>query len=93
MSIHQRVLTRDGEPVTLTPSRSICSSPSSLASAARHERRPASNRPWPDTFVEEANLTYNVVALRKALGDTSEPKQFVATVQERGYPSRRRFSQ
>ena len=25
---------------------------------------------WPDSFVEEANLTVNVSALRKALGDT-----------------------
>ena len=30
---------------------------------------------WPDSFVEEANLTVNVSALRKALGDTPEHQQ------------------
>ena len=30
---------------------------------------------WPDTFVEESNLAYNVFALRKALGDTAENGQ------------------
>ena len=27
---------------------------------------------WPDTFVEESNLAYDVFALRKALGDPAD---------------------
>src|SRR5439155_16585112 len=39
---------------------------------------------WPDTFVEENNLTLNVHALRKALnGGSSE--RYIQTVPRRGY--------
>jgi len=40
---------------------------------------------WPDSFVEEANLTVTVSALRKALGETAEGKQYVETVPKKGY--------
>jgi DNA-binding winged helix-turn-helix (wHTH) protein/TolB-like protein len=40
---------------------------------------------WPDSFVEEANLTVNVSALRKALGDTSGQQQYIETVPTLGY--------
>ena len=42
-------------------------------------------RIWPDSFVEEANLTVNVSALRKALGDTPEHQQYIETVPKLGY--------
>ena len=40
---------------------------------------------WPGTFVEEANLAYNVSAIRKALGDGSETERYIETVPRRGY--------
>jgi Tol biopolymer transport system component/DNA-binding winged helix-turn-helix (wHTH) protein len=40
---------------------------------------------WPETFVEEANLTVTISMLRKALGDTPENPQYVETVPKRGY--------
>ena len=40
---------------------------------------------WPDSFVEEANLTVNVSALRKALGDSPENQQYIETVPKLGY--------
>ena len=40
---------------------------------------------WPGTFVEEANLSYTVSLLRKALGDEREPHRYVETVPKRGY--------
>ena len=40
---------------------------------------------WPDSFVEEANLTVNVSALRKALGDTPEHETYIETVPKLGY--------
>jgi TolB-like protein/DNA-binding winged helix-turn-helix (wHTH) protein/Tfp pilus assembly protein PilF len=39
---------------------------------------------WPDSFVEEANLTQTVFVLRKALGETPE-QRYILTVQGRGY--------
>jgi len=40
---------------------------------------------WPDSFVEEANLTVNISALRKALGEISGGQQHIETVPKRGY--------
>ena len=40
---------------------------------------------WPGTFVEEANLSYTVSMLRKALGDEGEPYRYVETVPKHGY--------
>jgi DNA-binding winged helix-turn-helix (wHTH) protein/TolB-like protein/tetratricopeptide (TPR) repeat protein len=40
---------------------------------------------WPDSFVEEANLTVNISALRRALGETAQGRQYIETVPKRGY--------
>ena len=40
---------------------------------------------WPDTFVEEANLRVHIAALRKVLGDTADPPQYITNVSGRGY--------
>lgn len=42
-------------------------------------------RVWPNTFVEEGNLTQNVSLLRKALGETANGPQFIETIPRRGY--------
>ena len=40
---------------------------------------------WPDTVVEESNLTQNVSILRRALGDVRGDNAFIVTVPGRGY--------
>jgi DNA-binding winged helix-turn-helix (wHTH) protein len=40
---------------------------------------------WPDSFVEETNLTVNISLLRKALGDTDDGRPWIATAPKRGY--------
>jgi Tol biopolymer transport system component/DNA-binding winged helix-turn-helix (wHTH) protein len=40
---------------------------------------------WPDTFVEESNLTYHIHVLRRALSDGSEGQPHIETVPRRGY--------
>jgi DNA-binding winged helix-turn-helix (wHTH) protein/tetratricopeptide (TPR) repeat protein len=40
---------------------------------------------WPDTFVEEANLSRNIFMLRKALGETAQDHLYIVTVPGRGY--------
>ncbi len=42
-------------------------------------------RVWPDTFVEEANLSVNVSILRRALGDQPDGRPWIQTVPRRGY--------
>lgn len=40
---------------------------------------------WPDSFVEEANLTVNIFALRKHLGETPNGHQYIETVPKKDY--------
>lgn len=40
---------------------------------------------WPDTFVEEGNLTFQIHGLRKLLEDQPNAPQFIETVPRRGY--------
>jgi Tol biopolymer transport system component/DNA-binding winged helix-turn-helix (wHTH) protein len=43
------------------------------------------SRLWPDTVVEDANLTQSIFTLRKALGDSPKNPRYIATVSGRGY--------
>lgn len=40
---------------------------------------------WPDTIVEESNLTQNISILRRALGDARGENAFIVTIPGRGY--------
>jgi len=40
---------------------------------------------WPDSFVEEANLTVWISVLRKALGDREGGSHYIETVPKKGY--------
>lgn len=42
-------------------------------------------RVWPDSFVEEANLSVKISALRRALGEGANEHRYVETVPRRGY--------
>jgi DNA-binding winged helix-turn-helix (wHTH) protein/TolB-like protein/lipoprotein NlpI len=40
---------------------------------------------WPDSFVEETNLTVNISLLRKMFGELPDGRPYIATVPKRGY--------
>src|SRR5271163_1241424 len=40
---------------------------------------------WPDSFVEEGNLTQDIFLLRRELGKTSQGEEYILTVSRRGY--------
>ena len=40
---------------------------------------------WPDTFVEESNLTQHISMLRKALGESPQDRLYIVTVPGQGY--------
>src|SRR5213082_444670 len=42
-------------------------------------------RVWPDTIVEEANLSHNIYKLREALGEGRSGEKYIKTVPRRGY--------
>ncbi len=81
----ERLLLRDGESVPLTPKAFDLL----LALVERHGRLTEKNEllklVWPDTFVEEANLSYNISLIRKALGDGENGQKLIETVPKRGY--------
>jgi TolB-like protein len=40
---------------------------------------------WPDSFVEEGNITFNIRQLRKALDDNVQSPLYIETIPRRGY--------
>src|SRR5262245_5735370 len=42
-------------------------------------------RLWPETVVEEGNLTFNISSLRKALGDDPRRHEYIVTIPGEGY--------
>ena len=42
-------------------------------------------RVWPDVFVEESSLRFQMAGLRKALGDGKDGARYIATLPGRGY--------
>src|SRR6185503_1623034 len=78
-------LLRNGEPVPLTPK----AFDTLLALIERRDRvvdkAELMRLVWPDSFVEEANLSQTIFVLRKILGDGPEGRPFIDTVPRRGY--------
>jgi len=42
-------------------------------------------RAWPDTIVEESNLTVQIASLRKALGRAPDGREWITTIPRIGY--------
>jgi len=85
IDVSERLLLRDGQPVPLTPKAfdvlaALIERPGRLIS-----KEELLQNVWPDAFVEESNLAYNVFALRKALGDGTDNGRYIETVPKHGY--------
>src|SRR3984893_14484343 len=81
----QKVLLRQGAPLPTTPKvydTLLILLDNSGRIVAKEELM---SRLWPDSFVEESNLTFNIQQLRKALGDNARQPRFIETVARRGY--------
>ena len=81
----KRLLLRDGEPVPITPKCFEILLALVERSGKVVSKASLINRVWPDSFVEEGNLTYNVSVLRKALGERQGEYQYIATIPGQGY--------
>jgi len=81
----EHVLLRESEPVflTLKSFRTLLV----LVENSGHlvERSELLEQVWPNTFVEEANLTQQVFTLRKVLGSDQNGRQYIETVPKLGY--------
>lgn len=78
----KRLLLRDGEPVPLTPKTFETLLVLVQNSGQSISRDELMKMVWPDSFVEESNLTQNIFILRKALGSD---KRYIVTLPGRGY--------
>jgi len=80
-----RVLKRAGETIALTPKATDILIMLVTRAGELVEKDDLLKQVWPDTFVEEANLTQQIFALRRALGDERTGPKYIETVTRRGY--------
>jgi DNA-binding winged helix-turn-helix (wHTH) protein len=81
----KRLLWREGEAVPLT-SKSFETLLALIESRGEIlDKDELLARDWPDTVVEEKNLTINISTLRKALGESPQDHHYIVTVPGRGY--------
>ena len=81
----KRLLLREGEAVPLKPKVF-----ETLLALVEHrgavvEKDELMRRIWPDATVEEGNLSVNIFALRRALGERPEDHEYIVTVPGHGY--------
>ena len=81
----QRALLRDDRPVVLTPKGF-----DTLLFLIQHRDRVVTKDEllreiWSDVVVEEGNLTQQIFLLRKALQESADGQQYIATIPRVGY--------
>src|SRR5262245_14962897 len=85
LSPSRRVLSRNGDSISLPPKATDI-----LLMLVKHagelvEKEELLKQVWPDTFVEEANLSQNIFLLRRVLGHERSGPKYIETVTRRGY--------
>lgn len=85
LDLAKRALLRGEEPVSLTPKAFEI-----LLLLVENRDRvllkyELMNRLWPESFVEEANLSQTIFVLRKTLGETAQDQRYIVTVRGTGY--------
>src|SRR5687767_8129001 len=81
----ERLLLRDDEVVPLTPKAFDLLLVLVESSGLVLSKDELMKRVWPDTIVEEANLSHNIYKLREALGEGRNGKKYIETFSRRGY--------
>src|SRR5215211_7086625 len=81
----ERVLMREGRPVPLGPK--VFDLLVVLVENGGHllGKKDLMEAVWPDSFVEEGNLTFSISSLRRALGEDRKEYRYIETVPRSGY--------
>lgn len=81
----ERVLRRDGQPITLAPKD--VETLIVLVQRSGHivEKEELLEKVWPGVFIEEGNLARHVFNLRQVLGDAPDGRKYIETIPKRGY--------
>src|SRR6185369_17207602 len=85
LNLVQRVLTRAGEIVSLTPKATDILALLVINAGRVVEKDDLLKGAWADTFVEDSSLTQNIFVLRRTLGDERTVPKYIETVARRGY--------
>ena len=83
LDVDQRVFTRSGQVLPLAPKTFDLLVLMLQRPGHAFSKQELMSALWPDTFVEEANLSFQVSALRKALGDGAA--HWIETIPKHGY--------
>src|ERR1051325_7723806 len=84
LDAQQRIVFRDGQPLELTPKVFDILFELIESGGRGVEKKELMERVWPDSFVEESNLTQHISTLRKRLGQDGS-QRYILTVPGRGY--------
>ncbi len=84
VDVNKEMLLRDGQPVALTPKAFQILLVLVRCGGDVATKDEIMQTVWPDTFVEETNLTRNIFSIRRALGETPN-SQYILTVSGKGY--------
>ena len=79
------LLSRNSEVVSLAPKACEVLLTLFKAEGKLITKQEILDKVWKDTFVEEANLTHHISALRKALGEDKNGRKFIETIPRRGF--------
>jgi DNA-binding winged helix-turn-helix (wHTH) protein len=83
LDMSSRLLTRSGEAVTLAPKTFDLLAVLVKSNGRLLSKSELMDSLWPGTFVEEANLSFQISTLRRALGE--DGVQWIETVPKHGY--------
>jgi len=85
MDPSEGLLLRDDQPIPLAPK--AFEALLLLVESSGHliEKEVLMQKLWPDSFVEEANVSKYIFTLRQALSDGEEGQKYIETVPKRGY--------
>jgi len=85
LDVAQRLLFRNGQMIALPPK----AAEALVLLVKNHgrlvEKEELMKTVWPDTFVEDTNLTVHISGLRKVLQEGEEGRTYIETVPRRGY--------
>lgn len=83
LDVNRRALTRENQPVALPPKAFDLLLLLVRSPGRAFSKQELMSSLWPGTFVEEANLSFQISTLRKALGDGAA--RWIETVPRHGY--------
>lgn len=78
-------LSREGKPVAIGQKSATLLTALALAEGKAVSKAELMDCGWPDIVVEEGNLTVQIAALRKALGQRSDGTEWIVTIPRLGY--------